>query len=88
MLIIFLQALDKIRFLALTDSSLLGDGDQAKLEIKIKLDKENNTLQISDRGVGMTKAELIRNLGTLAQSGTKGELTISPLFDDSSSNLS
>lgn len=65
------DALDKIRFLALTDSSLLGEGDQALLDIKIKLDKENNTLQITDKGVGMTKAELIRNLGTLAQSGTK-----------------
>jgi heat shock protein beta len=64
--------LDKIRFLSLTDSSLLGEGDQAKLDIKIKLDKETNTLQISDHGVGMTKAELVRNLGTLAQSGTKG----------------
>lgn len=66
--------MDKIRFLSLTDSSLLGDGDQAKLDIKIKLDKENNTLQITDKGIGMTKAELVRNLGTLAQSGTKGEL--------------
>jgi heat shock protein 90kDa beta len=66
--------LDKIRFLALTDSSLLGEGDQAHLDIRIKLDKEANTLTITDRGIGMTKAELIRNLGTLAQSGTKGLL--------------
>jgi heat shock protein beta len=82
------DALDKIRFLALTDSSLLGEGDQAKLDIKIKLDVENNTLQITDRGIGMTKAELVRNLGTLAQSGTKEFLQkFSEQGDPRTSNL-
>jgi len=65
------DALDKIRFLALTNPKLLGEGDTANLDIRIKLDKANKTIQITDRGVGMTKEELVKNLGTIAQSGTK-----------------
>ncbi len=64
--------MDKIRFLSLTDSAVLGSGDAAKLEIKIWLDKEKNLLYIRDRGIGMTKDELIKNLGTIAKSGTSG----------------
>ncbi|KAJ0662157.1 putative Heat shock protein Hsp90 family [Helianthus annuus] len=56
------DALDKIRFLSLTDKEVLGEGDDAKLEIQI--------LSIRDRGVGMTKEDLIKNLGTIAKSGT------------------
>ncbi|KAK1419733.1 hypothetical protein QVD17_29024 [Tagetes erecta] len=64
------DALDKIRFLSLTDKEVLGDGDNTKLEIQIKLDKEKKILSIRDRGVGMTKEDLIKNLGTIAKSGT------------------
>ncbi|KAI3816988.1 hypothetical protein L1987_10774 [Smallanthus sonchifolius] len=64
------DALDKIRFLSLTDKEVLGEGDDTKLEIQIKLDKENKILTIRDRGVGMTKEDLIKNLGTIAKSGT------------------
>ncbi|KAG6475995.1 hypothetical protein ZIOFF_065229 [Zingiber officinale] len=64
------DALDKIRFLALTDKEVLGEGDNTKLEILMKLDKEKKILSIRDRGIGMTKDDLIKNLGTIAKSGT------------------
>jgi len=62
------DALDKIRFLSLTDKEAMGANDE--LSIKIKADKETNSLHITDSGIGMTKEELIKNLGTIAKSGT------------------
>lgn len=61
-----------MRFVSLTNPSLLGDGDQANLDIRIKIDKDHKTLQLIDRGIGMTRDELVKNLGTIAQSGTRG----------------
>ncbi|KAL6983283.1 hypothetical protein U1Q18_016673 [Sarracenia purpurea var. burkii] len=62
------DALDKLRFLSVTDPSLLGEAGE--LEIRIKPDPDNGTITISDTGIGMTKEELIDCLGTIAQSGT------------------
>jgi molecular chaperone HtpG len=63
------DAADKLRFLALSDSSLYAnDGD---LHVRISLDEDAKTMTISDNGIGMTRDEVISHLGTIAKSGTK-----------------
>jgi len=62
------DALDKIRFKSIGDASILEN--QPKLEVRISFDKEARTVTIADTGIGMTKNDLIENLGTVAKSGT------------------
>ena len=63
------DAADKLRFEALTDDTLFeGDSD---LQILVEYDKQKNTVTIRDNGIGMTRAEVIDNIGTIAKSGTR-----------------
>lgn len=63
------DAADKLRFEALTDDTLYG-GD-SDLKIRIRFDKEARTITVSDNGIGMSRNEVIDNLGTIAKSGTQ-----------------
>lgn len=62
------DALDKIRFLGITKPELMAD--EPELEVRVQYDLEAKTLTVTDTGIGMTREELIANLGTVANSGT------------------
>lgn len=66
------DALDKIRYLSLTDPSKMQE--KSEMEIKVQYDRDEQTLTITDTGIGMTKQDLVANLGTVAKSGTSNFL--------------
>jgi molecular chaperone HtpG len=63
------DAIDRLRFEALTNPELLGD--DSNFEIRLSADAEAKTLTISDNGIGMSREEVIANIGTIARSGTR-----------------
>ena len=63
------DAIDKARFESLTRPELAREW-----KIRIKADKDNKTLSVSDNGIGMTEEEVVENIGTIAKSGTKAFL--------------
>ena len=63
------DACDKLRFEALTDDALY-EGDSA-LKIRVQVDREQRTITVTDNGVGMSRSEVVDNLGTIAKSGTR-----------------
>src|SRR5260370_5081754 len=63
------DACDKLRYEAIANPGLMGDGEAPK--IRIIPDKKTNTLVVADSGIGMERQELIDNLGTIARSGTR-----------------
>lgn len=67
------DTLNKIRFLSLTDSKVLGE--QSDLKIEIEVDEKKKTISVEDNGMGMTEKELQENIGTIANSGTKSFLS-------------
>ena len=79
------DALDKLRFESLTNSSLLSS--DTELAIHIKLDKNAKIITISDNGIGMTRQEVIENIVTIARSGSKAFLEKMTGDQKSDSNL-
>ncbi|MGE4444328.1 MAG: molecular chaperone HtpG [Candidatus Altimarinota bacterium] len=63
------DAIDKARIKSLTDSNYLGEN--SNFEIKIDSDGENGIITLEDNGIGMTREEVMKNIGTIAKSGTK-----------------
>jgi molecular chaperone HtpG len=63
------DAVDRLRFEALTDDAMF-EGD-SELQIFVEFDKKNNTVTVRDNGIGMTRAEVVDNVGTIAKSGTQ-----------------
>ncbi len=63
------DAIDKLRFESLTNKGLVGSDSDFKIQIEI--DKNARTITVEDNGIGMNKTDVIRNIGTIARSGTK-----------------
>ncbi|ARC53314.1 molecular chaperone HtpG [Candidatus Riesia pediculischaeffi] len=78
------DAINKLKFIAISDSSLYEK--EHDFEIRISLDKKNKTISIRDNGIGMSKSDIIKNLGTIAKSGTKEFLKFSKDCDKKNIN--
>lgn len=63
------DACDKLRFEALADDTLYGN--DSDLKVRVTLDKEKRTITVSDNGIGMSREEVMENIGTIARSGTR-----------------
>src|SRR5712691_564633 len=63
------DAIDRLRFDALSDAKLYEDDSDFK--IRVAYDKEARTITVSDNGIGMSRAEVVENIGTIARSGTR-----------------
>lgn len=77
------DAIEKLKYIQLTSTSSVAAGEQIPFEIQIVANDMTNTLTIQDTGVGMSKNELVKNLGTIAHSGSKAFLD---KLKDNSSN--
>jgi molecular chaperone HtpG len=73
------DAIDRLRFKAQTDESILGD--DGEFEIKLTRDPVKNTLRVEDNGIGMTYDEVLENIGTIAKSGTNDFLEAMKLLN-------
>eukprot|EP00178_Gracilaria_changii_P009831 TRINITY_DN2858_c0_g1_i1.p1 TRINITY_DN2858_c0_g1~~TRINITY_DN2858_c0_g1_i1.p1 ORF type:complete len:133 (+),score=11.43 TRINITY_DN2858_c0_g1_i1:48-446(+) len=65
------DALDKVRYQSISDPELAGMEVEPEFKIQIIPDKNTKTLTLRDTGIGLTEEEMIKNLGTIARSGTK-----------------
>ncbi len=77
------DACDKLRYQSLINSNILGE--DSELRIKVSYDKKKKTITIEDNGIGMSRQELIENLGTIARSGTQN--FIKALSDNKDTNI-
>ncbi|HEX4894255.1 MAG TPA: molecular chaperone HtpG, partial [Hyphomicrobiaceae bacterium] len=79
------DACDKLRYEAISKPDLMGD--DSRLAIRLSVDKGARKLTVADNGIGMTEAEMIENLGTIARSGTKAFLDKLAAEKDASNSL-
>ena len=79
------DACDKLRFIALQDASLMG-GD-AELKIEVDIDEEAGEITIRDNGIGMSREDVVENIGTIARSGTRKFLESASGKEEFDSNL-
>ena len=65
------DAIDRLRFETFSQPGLEEDGDESPLQIRVSYDKDMGTITIADNGIGMSRAEVIEHIGTIAKSGTR-----------------